>query len=201
MIKKILISSLTAVVLVAVGASTYSALASPGNNPIDQAAAPISQGNTMLAEAASEVLPLPSTDNEQVQAGPQAKQGNGNGQSGNGNSQAGSGSGLQGNPGEITTITGTISSYEYSTLTLVTESGQSLAVQLGNTYFAESIGFIPQVGEQAAATVFSDAQGQYSAITITLETSGQTYSFRDESGRPLWSGGNGKGRRGSNNGG
>lgn len=93
------------------------------------------------------------------------------------------------------TISGTVSAYDTVNLTVVTSDGQSVVVQLGNSSYSQSIGFNPQVGQSVSAVGFPGDQGQFSAITVTID--GQTYSFRDELGRPLWAGGNGKGRGGN----
>jgi lipid-binding SYLF domain-containing protein len=92
------------------------------------------------------------------------------------------------------TLNGTITAYDGITLTLLTTDGRTLAVQLGNAQYAASIGFSPQVGQSVAVYGFSGNQGLFSAVTVTLD--GQVYAFRDEAGRPLWAGGNGRGNGG-----
>lgn len=123
--------------------------------------------------------------------------GNGNA-NGQGNGQA-NGSGIpqaqaQANLGAVNTFHGTVSAFDYGTLTIVTDEGQSVGVQLGNSNYATSLGFAPQPGAGITVTAFpGDQAGLLSAISVTLDN-GQTYNFRDGStGRPLWAGGNGKG--------
>jgi hypothetical protein len=120
----------------------------------------------------------------QGQGGP----GQGNGGQGQGNAAAGL------DLTSAATLNGTITAYDGLTLTLLTADGQTLAVQLGNAQYAASIGFSPQVGQSVAVYGFSGNQGLFSAVTVTLD--GQVYAFRDEAGRPLWAGGNGRGNGG-----
>ncbi|MBN1450422.1 MAG: DUF2202 domain-containing protein [Anaerolineales bacterium] len=92
-------------------------------------------------------------------------------------------------------ITGTVSAYDLVSLTVQTSDGQIVVVQLGNSQYANSIGFYPQIGQSISVYGFPGDQGLFSAISITLD--GQTYAFRDELGRPLWAGGRGNGRGGN----
>ncbi|MFZ5818821.1 MAG: DUF2202 domain-containing protein [Chloroflexota bacterium] len=117
----------------------------------------------------------------------QGGQGQGQGGQGQGQGSAASGLALTG----ATTLTGTVTAYDTLTLTVLAADGQTLAVQLGNARYASSIGFNPQVGQNVTVYGFPGDQGLFSAITVTLD--GQAYAFRDEAGRPLWSGGNGRG--------
>ena len=95
------------------------------------------------------------------------------------------------------TIYGTVSAFDLVNLSILTSDGQTVVVQLGNSFYSQSIGFNPQIGQSVTVYGFPGDQGLFSAINITLD--GQTYAFRDELGRPLWAGGNGKGNgRGGN---
>jgi len=126
----------------------------------------------------------------------------GSGYRGGQNSQSGVPSTTAGEPqvnADITganTITGTVSAYDLVTLTVSTYDGQSVIVQLGNASYAGSIGFAPQIDQSVTVLGFPGDQGLFSAISVTID--GQIYAFRDELGRPLWAGGPGKGRGGSN---
>jgi len=93
------------------------------------------------------------------------------------------------------TITGTVSATDLATLTVTTSAGQSVVVHLGNASYAQTIGFVPQIGQSVTVVGFPGDQGLFSAINVTVN--GQTYAFRDELGRPLWAGGRGKGRGGN----
>jgi len=93
------------------------------------------------------------------------------------------------------TITGTVSVYDLATLTVATSDGRNIVVQLGNASYAQTIGFAPQIGQTVTVVGFPGDQGLFSAISVTIN--GQTYAFRDELGRPLWAGGNGKGHGGN----
>ncbi len=120
----------------------------------------------------------------------QGNQGQGQGQGG---TSKGNGSGTgQADLSAASTVHGTVSAYDYGTLTIQTADGQVLGVQLGNQNYVNSLGFAPQVGEGVTVYGFPGDQGLFSAITVTLDN-GQTYTFRESTGRPAWAGGNGKG--------
>jgi hypothetical protein len=82
-------------------------------------------------------------------------------------------------------------------ISITTDDGQAQYVQLGNSRYNQSIGFAPAVGEGVTVVMFPGDQGLYSAISVTVDSTGVTYTFRSETGQPLWSGGNGKGNGGN----
>ncbi len=140
---------------------------------------------------------------EQYQTIVTGANGNGNGGQGNG-SQGGQGNSGQGNStgGGIpqaniagaTTIHGVVVSFDQMGLSLTLDDGSAFYVQLGNSRYSQSIGFAPVIGEGVTVNGFPGDQGAYSAITVTVDSTAQTYSFRDATGRPLWAGGgNGNG--------
>jgi len=141
------------------------------------------------------------TGNGYSNGGQAAGQG-GNGYRGgqNDSSTGTTGTGVQQNNADISgasTLTGTVSAYDLATLTVSTSDGQIVVVQLGNSSYSQSIGFAPQIGQSITVVGFPGDQGLFSAISVTID--GQIYAFRDELGRPLWAGGNGKGNgRGGN---
>lgn len=121
---------------------------------------------------------------------------------GNGSSN-GAGQGAPGNSGQsrqsgqvnqvnVTTVHGTVTTYAYGTLTIVTDDGQTLGVQTGNQSYAASVGFNPQVGQGVTVTGYPGEQGLLTAISITTDD-GVTYTFRADVGRPSWAGGKGRG--------
>jgi len=102
---------------------------------------------------------------------------------------------------QATSLHGTVNGYDLTGLAIITDDGQVLYVQLGNSRYSQSIGFAPQVGESVTINAFiPGSQDSYSAITVTLDSTGQVYAFRDASGHPLWTGGNGKGNGGNGDG-
>ena len=127
----------------------------------------------------------------------------GNGGSGQGNAASGSQSATNGVPQAnvtgATTVHGTVVSYDLMGLSLTLDDGSALYIQLGNSRYSQSIGFAPQVGETVTVYGFNGDQDMFSAITVTLDSTGQVYTFRSETGQPLWSGGNGKGNGGNGN--
>jgi hypothetical protein len=91
----------------------------------------------------------------------------------------------------VTVLRGAVSGYDRRGVTIATDDGQSLYVELGNPSYNRSIGFAPQVGEQLTIQAFiPNSKTTYSAVTVTLDHTGQVYTFRDALGQPLWSGKN-----------
>jgi hypothetical protein len=127
--------------------------------------------------------------------GGQGNGGQGNGGQGNGQSTT---TGVpQANIAGATTVHGTVVSFDQMGLSLTLDDGTALYVQLGNSRYSQTIGFAPQVGEGVTVYGFTGDQSLFSAITVTLDSTGQVYAFRSETGQPLWSGGNGKGNGGN----
>jgi hypothetical protein len=126
-----------------------------------------------------------------------ASTGNGNGNGGQGNGQSANSGVPQANIEGATTIHGTVISYDQMGLSLALDDGTALYIQLGNSRYNQSIGFAPQVGEGITVYGFIGDQGLFSAISVTLDSNGQVYAFRSETGQPMWAGGNGKGNGGN----
>jgi hypothetical protein len=129
--------------------------------------------------------------------GYQGGRGNGNG---GGNGQAVqtdpslAGSGVpQADISDAVTVHGVVSSYDTMGLSFTTDDGQAVYVDTGNLRYSQSLGFAPVAGEGVTVVMFYGDQGVNSAISITMDATGATYTFRNELGQPLWSGGNGKG--------
>ncbi len=113
--------------------------------------------------------------------------------SGQGSQGQGGGQG-QGNQASLSTsLRGTVSAYEWGTLTIQTDDGTVMGIQLGNSSYVESLGFAPQVGEALTVTGFPNEEGLFSAISISLDATGQVFTFRESTGRPSWAGGKGGG--------
>jgi hypothetical protein len=104
---------------------------------------------------------------------------------------AGSHDGASESPPEVTVLRGTVSGYDQRQLSITADDGQLLTIELGNSRYNRSIGFAPQVGERVTVQAFvPGSQDSYSAITVTLDGTGQIYTFRDALGNPLWAGKN-----------
>ena len=78
-------------------------------------------------------------------------------------------------------------------ISITADDGQALYVDTGNMRYSQSLGFAPQIGEGVTVLMFMSDQGTNSAISVTMDATGMTYTFRSETGQPLWAGGNGKG--------
>ena len=132
--------------------------------------------------------------------------GNGNGNSG-GNGQTGQagqgqvGSGVpQANVSGAVTVHGVVNSYDGMGIGFTADDGQALYVDTGNMRYSQSLGFAPVAGDGVTVVMFYGDQGTNSAVSVTMDATGMTYTFRSETGQPLWAGGNGNGH-GNGNGG
>jgi hypothetical protein len=147
---------------------------------------------------------ISSTSNGQGEGQGTGSQGQGGGQGTGSQGQGGQGAAsgtMQADLTAATTIHGTVVSFDQMGLSLTLDDGSAFYVQLGNSRYSQSIGFAPAIGEGVTVYGFPGDQGAYSAITITLDSTAQVYSFRDATtGQPLWSGG-GNGGGGNGNGG
>ncbi|MBE0671603.1 MAG: DUF2202 domain-containing protein [Anaerolineales bacterium] len=103
----------------------------------------------------------------------------------------------QANIAGASTVHGVINSYDGMGISITTDDGQVLYVDTGNPRYSQSVGFAPQIGEGVTVVMFPDDQGSNSAISVTMDATGMTYTFRNATGQPLWSGGNGKGNGGN----
>lgn len=125
--------------------------------------------------------------------GGQGQGGRGQGGQGQGRSGQGAGSGVpnpQAAQNESLTLHGVVSNYTAAGFTLITDDGQSVAVQLGNQRFVNDLGMALQDGAVVTLVGFYEAGGAFAPSTLTLDLTGQTYTLRDQaSGRPLWAGG------------
>lgn len=117
----------------------------------------------------------------------------GNGQGGQ-SAQGQAGSGVpQANIAGTVNVHGVINSYDGMGINITADDGQALYVDTGNMRYSQSLGFAPQIGEGVTVLMFMSDQGTNSAISVTMDATGMTYTFRSETGQPLWAGGNGKG--------
>jgi len=120
--------------------------------------------------------------------------GNGSRQSGNGNRQADrDGADLQETNQEDhdwAEMFGDVSDFDASSLWVQTNSSGILEITGRAWRFAQVSGYQPAVGNQLELTGFYE-NGEFEVSLIRDITSGQTIALRDESGRPLWSGGGG----------
>jgi len=93
---------------------------------------------------------------------------------------------------EWVSLSGTVSAYAPPNFTLLTSDGQNIAAQLGNLSYVSSLGLELQDGQQVSLTGYYDPSGSLAVGQISLIDSGQTYTLRDDSGRPMWAGGQGR---------
>lgn len=209
MIKKILIGTLLLVVTAAVVTSLYNTILVPAMQV--EAAQAAGQGNETAWQAGSETPAQPQTvqpsqpDAAVVPNGPDRATTTGtNLAQGNvyrygGQNQAATGTGdpqPQNGLTEWLTFQGTVTDLEAPFFNLVLSDGQVIPAELGSQAYLSQLGLAVQNGDLITVTGFWDANGSLTAGQITL-ADGQTFSLRDELGRPSWRGGPGKGGQGS----
>jgi hypothetical protein len=214
MIKKVLVISLLAVVGLGVAFSAYNVFAGKGSAesaggasgaPAVASASDLASGAPVKEPAAGastrgsgrqqDSYPQDLNGQAPTQGGSQGRQ-NGQGSRGQGHG-ASRGAGLSGGvpnsqaaQNETITLHGVVSAFAAPNFTLITDDGQSVAVQLGNQRFVSELGIALQQGEGITLVGFYESAGAFAASSITLDATGQTYDLRDQaSGRPLWAGG------------
>lgn len=214
MLKKIIIGTLSTVVVIALGASAYNFIANSAAPDTASAAAPVS---AQIDTAAVEVAPAWQDSGSVTPSSVQAAQNGGpvwsNGdqatlqgsQSGTpGGRGRGRGRAAETSPGQSTgqvapdpqngfqewqTFQGTIGDYAAPNFTLILEDGTSIPAQLGNLSFVDSLGLVLQPDQVVTVTGYYDPSGSLAVGQITLESSGETFTLRDDLGRPVWGGG------------
>ena len=93
------------------------------------------------------------------------------------------------------TLAGQVTSVDTTGLTLRTDDGQTLSIDLGPEWFWSDQGLTLAAGERVTVQVF-DKDGEIKIGQIRLESDGTLLQLRDDDGRPLWSGrGRGGGRQ------
>lgn len=136
----------------------------------------------------------------------------GQGQGYRGGQGASNGAGGQGqttnpNPGtpqvnanvtQTVTIAGVVQSFDGVGISVTTDDGAPLWVQLGQSRYVSAQGAAYTAGDHVTATGFYE-NGQFQASSVVNDTTGQTLTLRDASGRPLWAGGGGNGGKGQGN--
>jgi len=145
------------------------------------------------------------TQTTQIQAAVGNGQGYRGGQSTPTNGQSGRGMATNPNPGtpqanitQTVTIAGVVQSFDGVGLSLITDDGAPLWVQLGQSRYVSAQGAVYTAGDHITATGFYE-NGQFQASVVVNDTTGQTLTLRDASGRPLWAGGGGAGGNGRGN--
>ena len=240
MIKNLIIGTLAAILITAIGFSVYNVLAPGAGQETAQGAAPLrevvaqqnqtgvqAQDQTQAAEpvAQADAGALPQTAAALPQTAAQANVAQsvtgqvGAGQAGGGRGRRGQSSDTQAQGGgapaqngaapaqsgavqpgtgvpapqnglsEWITLHGVVSSFTPPSLVLILDDGQVITVEAGNQSFLSSLGVQFLGGEGVTVTGFYDQNGGFTVGTLTLDASGQSFSLRDELGRPAWRGG------------
>lgn len=96
----------------------------------------------------------------------------------------------------ILTLSGVVSVFDSTRFEIITDDRQIIPIEIGNVRYNQSIGFAPLLGERVRVDGFWDASGGFSAVTVTRESTGEVFPFRNASGHLLWAFGNGRGGEG-----
>ncbi len=96
----------------------------------------------------------------------------------------------QANITQTVTIAGMVQSFDGVGISVTTDDGAPLWVQLGQSRYVSAQGAVYTAGDHVTATGFYE-NGQFQASSVVNDTTGQTLTLRDASGRPLWAGGAG----------
>ena len=124
----------------------------------------------------SVLSPSPSTTNSKGNGWRQSSQSNPNSSSSTVTDQ------------ENITLTGIVDQFISPQLTLITDLGQVIYIQLGNLSASDGtvLDLIP--GEYVTVTGWYNQVGEFTANQITLNSSGITFTIRNQTGRPDWAG-------------
>ena len=176
MFKKMLIVTLASVLVIAVAASIFNTVAAKSQTQIS---------TPTTAPAAGQSISNNSGQGNQF-----------HGENGQGNLDA-NGAGTpapQNGLTEWVTFSGVVSDYVAPKFALLTQDGQSIPAELGNSNYVSGLGLALQNGDAVTVTGFWDTNGGLALKSLTLDNTGQTFAFRDDLGRPLWAGGQGHNR-------
>ena len=212
MFKKILIGTLILVATAAVATSLYNTILLPSMQA--QAAPATGQGNGPTWQQSSEVpvqqqvqqaqqLTLSDTNppaaNLDPAAGTGATQGNGNRYGGQNQAQTTVNEPQpQNGLTEWLTYQGTVNDLEAPFFNLRLVDGQIIPVELGSLAYLNQLGLIVHNGDSVTVTGFWDGNGALTSGQIML-ANGESFTLRDELGRPSWRGGPGRGGQGNGN--
>jgi len=214
MLKKIIVTGLATIVIGATGIGVYSAWQSGdlvNHTPRVQAAADGSgyqggQNGTEARGASQDGALLQSGQGyrggqgaagsrggsqDSAQQGGQGYRGGQGATTPNGAADASGVPQPQANVEEWLTLTGVVSSVDQTSLTLISDDGQSLTLELGQPRFWTSQGVELQAGDAIEVLGFEANEGYglvFQTASITRLSDGATLQLRDADGRPLWAG-------------
>ena len=188
MFKKVLLGMLAVVVIGAVVVGVADALT--GKSVAAQGIA--AQGVVQTQAVAGNGQGNGGQGQGQAQTGTQT-QGQGRGNGGQGQTTNTTPGTPQANITQTVTIAGVVQSFDGVGISVTTDDGAPLWVQLGQSRYVSAQGAVYNAGDHVTVTGFYE-NGQFQASSVVNDTTGQTLTLRDASGRPLWAGGGGNGR-------
>ncbi len=200
MFKKVLLGMLAVVVIGAVVVGVADALT--GKSVAAQGAV---QTQTVAGNGQGNGGQAQTGTNTQTQGqgqGYRGGQGTSNGAGGQGQTTNPNPGTPQANITQTETIAGVVQSFDGVGISVTTDDGAPLWVQLGQSRYVSAQGAVYNAGDHVTVTGFYE-NGQFQASSVVNDTTGQTLNLRDASGRPLWAGGaggnGGKGQGGQGN--
>ena len=190
MFKKVLLGMLAVVVIGAVVVGVADALTGKSVAAQSIAAQGAVQSTTVQTQAvAGNGQGNGAQGQGQAQTGTQT-QGQGRGNGGQGQTTNTTPGTSQANITQTVTIAGVVQSFDGVGISVITNDGAPLWVQLGQSRYVSAQGAVYTAGDHVTATGFYE-NGQFQASSVVNDTTGQTLTLRDASGRPLWAGGAG----------
>ena len=99
--------------------------------------------------------------------------------------------------GDLETVSGVVQSIDGTELVLRTDAGELVEVALGQSAYWEAQGVSLVTGDAMVVDGYYEDDATLAASSVTLVATGQTVVLRDESGRPMWSGGRRNGGAGT----
>jgi hypothetical protein len=175
-----------------------SAVQAQNDAPVADTAPADPQTDTTAPAAEPLILPAPGQGNAanggygNGTASTAGNNGNGNGNRWGGQNSSETGSGVpapQNGFTELITFNGVVQNFAAPYLTLAAADGQLIAAQLGSQNFLTQIGLALANGDAVSVNGFWETSESFAVSQLTLTSSGQVYTFRDELGCPVWRGG------------
>jgi hypothetical protein len=95
---------------------------------------------------------------------------------------------------EWLTYEGTAVKVDDFTITVATDAGEEIVLEMGPSWFLGDQDFVLAVGDEVSVTGFYDGDA-FEVSSITRLSDGQSLELRGVDGRPVWAGGRGQGGR------
>ena len=98
---------------------------------------------------------------------------------------------------DLEAVSGVVESIDGTGLVLRADAGELVEISLGQSAYWEAQGVSLVTGDAIVVDGYYEDDATLAARSVTLVATGQTVVLRDESGRPMWSGGRRNGGAGT----